>query len=148
MSGMSAYYQWLRDKLGHDLILYPAVGGIIADIEGRIMLQSKNEEPGWFIPGGAIEPGESPEESLVREVEEETGLIVRPLEVALFFGGPEYRYEYPNGDRVEILGALYHCEVIGESDQPLDQETKSLEYFSREELPELVMPYPVDALFR
>lgn len=147
MSGMSPYYRELRAKLGHDLILYPAVGGIIRDASDRILLQSKTEEKGWFIPGGAIEPGEHPEAALVREVGEETGLIVRPLSVALVFGGPDYRHEYPNGDRVEIVGALYRCEVVGESGQPLDPETKSLRYFSRDELPELVLPYPIDALF-
>jgi 8-oxo-dGTP pyrophosphatase MutT (NUDIX family) len=147
MSGMSPYYQALRAKLGHELILYPAVGGLIHDADGRILLQSKTEEAGWFIPGGAIEPGEHPEVALVREVGEETGLIVRPLGVALVFGGAEYRYEYPNGDRVEIVGTLYRCEVVGKSGRPLDPETKSLHYFSRDELPETVLPYPVDALF-
>jgi len=148
MSGMSPYYRNLRQRIGHELILYPAVGGIISDDDGRILLQSKTEEPGWFIPGGAVEPGEHPELALVREVEEETGLIVKPVDVALVFGGAEYRYRYPNGDEVEIIGALYHCEVTGRSDQPLDPETKSLEYFSREDLPKLMLPYPVEALFR
>lgn len=147
MAGMSPYYQALRDRIGHDLILYPAVGGIIADADRRILLQSKTEEPGWFIPGGAVEPGEHPEVALVREIEEETGLLVKPISVALVFGGAEYRYEYPNGDRVEIVGALYHCDVIGHSEAPLDPETKSLEYFARDDMPTLRLPYPVDALF-
>ena len=148
MPGMSPYYQSLRAKLGHELILYPAVGGIIADERGRILLQSKHDEAGWFIPGGAIEPGEDPETALIREVEEETRLIVRPVAVALVFGGAAYRYEYPNGDRVEIVGALYHCDVVSRSEGPLDPETRSLEFFSRDDLPALTLPYPVDALFR
>ena len=144
---MSPYYQALRDRIGHDLILYPAVGAVIPDSEGRILLQTKTEEEGWFIPGGAVEPGENPEDSLVREIGEETGLIVQPVRVVLVFGGAEYRYVYPNGDRVEIFGALYQCRVIGETGEPLDPETKSLHYFSREEMPALRLPYPVEALF-
>ena len=144
---MSPYYQALRAKIGHDLILYPAVGAVIPDAAGRILLQTKTDEPGWFIPGGAIEPGEPPEVALVREIEEETGLIVRPEKIVLAFGGADYRYEYPNGDRVEIIGLLYQCETIGRSERPIDAETKSLEYFAREEMPELVLPYPRDALF-
>lgn len=144
---MSPYYQNLRDKLGHQLILYPAVGAVIPDETGRILLQSKNEEAGWFIPGGAIEPGEHPETALVREVAEETGLIVHPEKVVLVFGGAEYRYRYPNGDCVEILGMLYQCSVTGETNEPIDTETKSLVWFSREDMPATRLPYPRDALF-
>lgn len=144
---LSPYYRDLRRRIGHDLILYPAVGGVIPDDAGRILLQTKTHEAGWFIPGGAVEPGEHPEAALVREIEEETGLIVRPVKVVLVFGGTEYRYEYPNGDRVEIVGALYRCKIVGRSPNPIDEETRSLEYFSREEMPTLRLPYPVDALF-
>lgn len=144
---LSPYYNALREKLGHELILYPAVGAVIPDADGRILLQSKHEEPGWFVPGGAVELGEHPEQALVREIEEETRLIVRPQKIVLAFGGPAYRYEYPNGDRVEILGLLYQCEVVGRSDGPLDSETKSLQYFSQDDLPELALPYPREALF-
>lgn len=144
---MSPYYQRIRDKLGQGLILYPAAGAVIPDAEGRILLQSKNHEPGWFLPGGAIEPGEHPEEALVREVAEETGLIVRPEKIVLMIGGERYRYQYPHGDKVEILGPIYQCSIVRETGEPLDDETKSLEYFSRENLPKLTMPYPVEALF-
>jgi 8-oxo-dGTP pyrophosphatase MutT (NUDIX family) len=144
---LSPYYAWLRRLVGRDLILYPAVGAVIPDPAGRILLQSKTHEPGWFIPGGAVELGEDPETALVREIEEETRLIVRPQKVVLVFGGPDYRYEYPNGDRVEIMGLLYQCEIVGESDGPIDAETKSLRYFAKDELPELALPYPRDALF-
>ena len=144
---MSPYYRKLRAKLGHERILYPASGAVIPDAEGRILLQEKTHEPGWFLPGGAIELGEHPEEALVREVAEETGLIVRPLKLLLLIGGSAYRYRYPNGDLVEILGPVYRCEVVGKAEGPLDDETKRLEYFSRAECPPLTMPYPVDALF-
>jgi 8-oxo-dGTP pyrophosphatase MutT (NUDIX family) len=144
---MSPYYRSLRESIGHELILYPAAGAVILDAQGRILLQEKNFEPGWFIPGGAIEPGEHPEEALVREVAEETGLIVKPGKVLLIIGGAAYRYEYPNGDRVEIMGPIYRCEVVGRTNAPIDNETRRIEYFTRAEMPELRMPYPVDALF-
>jgi len=144
---MSPYYRNLRRKLGQGLILYPAAAAVIPDADGRILLQAKTHEAGWFLPGGAIEPGEHPEEALVREVAEETGLIVRPRRLLLMIGGRDYRYRYPNGDLVEILGPLYECETVGETGLPLDEETRQLMYFSRENMPEMTMPYPVDALF-
>ncbi len=144
---MSPYYQALREKIGHDLILYPGVGAIVPDLTGRILLQEKSGGEGWSIPGGAIEPGEHPEEALVREVIEETGIVVKPIKVIFVVGGKEFRYQYPNGDKVEYTGLLYLCEVVGQSDLPLDPETKSLKYFSKENFPKLALPYPIEIMF-
>lgn len=57
----------------------PCVGAVIRDGAGRLLLIRRGHEPGkglWSIPGGRIEPGESDESALMREVREETGLAV------------------------------------------------------------------------
>jgi ADP-ribose pyrophosphatase YjhB (NUDIX family) len=57
----------------------PCVGAIIKDHAGRLLLIKRGHDPGkglWSIPGGRIEDGEADEEALVREVREETGLVV------------------------------------------------------------------------
>ena len=54
------------------------VGALVVD-EGRILLVKRASEPGlglWSIPGGVLRVGETLEEALVREVEEETGIKV------------------------------------------------------------------------
>ena len=59
----------------------PCVGAVIKDGAGRLLLIRRGHEPGkglWSIPGGRIEAGESDAAALVREVREETGLIVTP----------------------------------------------------------------------
>jgi 8-oxo-dGTP diphosphatase len=59
----------------------PCVGAIITDAAGRLLLIKRAHEPGkglWSIPGGRIEPGETDEQAVIREVREETGLVVRP----------------------------------------------------------------------
>ncbi|MGH3160139.1 MAG: NUDIX hydrolase [Streptosporangiaceae bacterium] len=58
----------------------PCVGAIITDSGGRLLLIKRGHEPGrglWSVPGGRIEPGESDEQAVIREVAEETGLAVR-----------------------------------------------------------------------
>jgi 8-oxo-dGTP diphosphatase len=58
----------------------PCVGAIISDPGGRLLLIKRGHEPGrglWSVPGGRIEPGESDEQAVAREVAEETGLAVR-----------------------------------------------------------------------
>ena len=59
----------------------PCVGAIITDPAGRLLLIKRGHEPEagrWSLPGGRIEPGESDQQALVREVREETGLTVTP----------------------------------------------------------------------
>ena len=53
---------------------------MVRDAEGRLLLVRRGHEPAlgkWSLPGGRIEPGESPEQAAAREVVEETGLEVR-----------------------------------------------------------------------
>ncbi len=60
--------------------LVPCVGAIVVE-RGRLLLIKRGHEPGaglWSLPGGRIEPGETDSEALVRELREETGLIVEP----------------------------------------------------------------------
>jgi ADP-ribose pyrophosphatase YjhB (NUDIX family) len=57
----------------------PCVGAIIKDGAGRLLLIQRGHEPEagrWSLPGGRIEPGESDEQAVVREILEETGLRV------------------------------------------------------------------------
>ncbi len=59
----------------------PCVGAVVKDSQGRLLLIKRGHEPGaglWSLPGGRIEPGETDAEALVREMLEETGLIVEP----------------------------------------------------------------------
>jgi ADP-ribose pyrophosphatase YjhB (NUDIX family) len=57
------------------------VGGLAYDDAGRLLLVRRANDPGrgrWSVPGGRVEPGEDDASALVREMAEETGLVVRP----------------------------------------------------------------------
>jgi mutator protein MutT len=59
------------------------VGAVVVH-DGRVLLIRRGKEPmrgRWLVPGGTVEWGEPLQEALVREVEEETGLTVRPREI-------------------------------------------------------------------
>ena len=64
----------------HEPSRQACVGAIIRDGSGRVLLVRRANEPGrglWSLPGGRVEPGEGEEAAIVREVLEETGLVVR-----------------------------------------------------------------------
>lgn len=144
--GSSQYIQRLRNKVGNSTLMIPGVAAAILDATNRILLQEKATES-WSLPAGMIESGESPSEAVVREVEEETGLIVTPKRILGVFGGRQFRYVYPNGDKVEYTIILMHCSIVHDTGVIEDLETKSLRYFDKQSMPELALPYPKGVLF-
>lgn len=59
----------------------PCVGAIVHDAVGRLLVIQRGHDPHrglWSLPGGRVEPGETAEQAIVREVREETGLQVSP----------------------------------------------------------------------
>ena len=88
------------------------VGAVIVE-EGRVLLVQRGTEPAkgkWSIPGGLIDVGESLREAVAREVREETGLLVEPLELIelldrIHRDGDRVRYHYVIAD--------YLCRVVG-----------------------------------
>ncbi len=143
----SDYIQFLRSKVGSQRILLPSVAAVISDAEGRLLLQEKSSGEGWSLPAGGIEPGETPQQAIEREVWEETGLRVIHSEILGVFGGREFRYTYPNGDEVEYVVVLFKCSTSGEPSEFADSETASLKYTASDEMPKLALPYPVELLF-
>ncbi len=126
------------------MLLNPGVSAIIRDDEGRVLLQKRSDDGTWSLPAGAIDPGETPAEAVVREAYEETGLHVVPEKVAGVFGGKGFRHTYPNGDKLEIISIVFLCRVTGGELGGLDGETLELRYMLPEEFPEspILSRYP------
>lgn len=73
--------------------------------DSMILLTHETRSGWWLVPGGGMEDGEGPEECCVREVEEETGCIVRPVRpfLTLYEYYEEYRY----------ISHYFICEITG-----------------------------------
>lgn len=60
--------------------LLPVVAAALVDADGRVLLQQRPEGKSlaglWEFPGGKVEPGETPEIALIRELEEELAITV------------------------------------------------------------------------
>jgi mutator protein MutT len=80
------------------------VGGVLVH-QGRVLLVRRGKEPlygRWVVPGGTVELGEPLDEALTREMREETGLEVEPIELITVF------------DRIQREGGrvLYHYVIV------------------------------------
>jgi 8-oxo-dGTP pyrophosphatase MutT (NUDIX family) len=143
LMGISDYHRSLRAKVGSGLLLVPVAGGIVRDGAGRVLLQHRTDGR-WGLPGGAIDPGETPAEAVVREVREETGLEVVAERLSAVLGGRDYRHRYENGDEVEWTVLVFDCRVVGGELRPQSDETRALHYLAPADFPPLILPLPAE----
>lgn len=137
----------LRALVGSRLLLLPGVAAVIRDASGAVLMHRRSDDGRWSLPAGAVEPGESPAQAVVREVREETGLEVVPERVLGVFGGEGFRHTYPNGDQAEYTVVVFGCRVAGGRLEARDGEALELRYFAPEAMPPLSLRYPPE-LFR
>jgi 8-oxo-dGTP pyrophosphatase MutT (NUDIX family) len=109
---MSDFYRRIRERLGSSLLLMPAVAALVRDREGRFLVHQR-PDGSWSLPAGAVEPGETPAQAIVREVHEETGLVVCAERIAGIVGGSSCRVRYQNGDEVESVVTVFDCTAVG-----------------------------------
>ena len=107
------------------------VDAIIEMEDGAVVLvERKNFPAGWAIPGGFVDPGESPVEAVRREALEETSLEVTVKEIFHVYGKP---WRDPRGDTVSIV---YHCSATGQPRGGDDARTATA--FMPSTLPDLI----------
>ncbi|HLZ06986.1 MAG TPA: NUDIX domain-containing protein, partial [Chloroflexota bacterium] len=94
---------------------------VVFDAEGRVLLSDRADGFGWNLPAGYIDPDESPEEAVVREAREETGLDVA---VDRFIGyGTSKRFRRPFGPTIDgnLVTFAYLCRVVGGTLEPTNE---------------------------
>ena len=107
---------------------------VVRSERGQVLLVLREDLRMWTLPGGGREPGETPEQTAVREAHEETG-----YEVALDrFVGEYWRPQMPRGgDRQR----LYLAHVIGGDPSAHDWESVAVRWFDRDALPRRLTPF-------
>jgi 8-oxo-dGTP diphosphatase len=99
----------------------------ILDDDGRILCVRMNYAThAWTTPGGRVEPGESPDDALKREVLEESGLDVVANELVGV-------YSKPFKDDIVLI---FRARVVGRNPWQPNDEISQIGYFGRDDLPE------------
>lgn len=114
----------------------PGVAAVIFE-GGSVLLQRRDDNGRWGLPGGAVEPGESVRAAIVREVEEETGLLVEPLRLIGVYSDPANHQviTYPDGNVIHYVSSVFECAVRGGA-LVCGEESLELAYFPPDALPE------------
>ena len=127
--GISPYLRSLRERVGHDLILVPSAAVLVWDQRGRLLLVRATDSGLWQTIGGAVDPGESPQEAAVREAWEEARIEVELVSIRGAIGGPEFEMAYPNGDRVAYVSTVFDARVVSGEPAADGDETSDVGWF-------------------
>ncbi|MEI8234206.1 MAG: NUDIX hydrolase [Verrucomicrobiota bacterium] len=102
--------------------------------EGRLLLVKERSDGGWTLPGGWADPCQSAAECVAREVEEESGYRVRPVELLAVFDRSKHPHEPLFASHLYKL--FFRCELIG-GEPAATLETEECAFFAEDALPPL-----------
>jgi ADP-ribose pyrophosphatase YjhB (NUDIX family) len=118
----------------------PGVAALVLDARRRILLHRRHVGDGWAPPSGGVEPGESIEGALRRELCEETGLEVAIDRVVGVYSEPATQIvRYPDRE-VHYITTVIACHVL-RGDLRSSDEGGDWSWFALDELPEPLLPY-------
>lgn len=118
-----------------------SASAVVFDRQGRVLLQRRSDGGQWGLPGGSLEIGESVKAAVVREVREETGLVVVPRRLVGIYSDPALQMiRYPDGNVWHYVTICFECAVRG-GELTLCDETLALDWFSPRRLPATLLPH-------
>jgi 8-oxo-dGTP pyrophosphatase MutT (NUDIX family) len=132
---VAEYIKEIRGLIGNRPLILVGSTIIVMNKKKEILFQHRSDTKEWGLPGGAMEIGESLEQTAQRELFEETGLKAKSFKFIDVLSGSNLYYKYPNGDEVYNVICVYlAADAIGELAMN-DGESLDLKYFSINELP-------------
>jgi ADP-ribose pyrophosphatase YjhB (NUDIX family) len=118
--------------------LVPASSAVVANAAGDILLQRRRDNDLWALPGGAMELGETIIQSVVREVEEETGLRVKITGLVGLYSDPRHVIAYADGEVRQQFNVCFQASVVAGTLR-LSDESSLVEFVSRDRFDDLPM---------
>jgi ADP-ribose pyrophosphatase YjhB (NUDIX family) len=90
-----------------------AVTAFVLDNDDRVLMIRRTDSGLYAIPGGAQEVGETISQTVVREVQEETGIDVEPSELIGVYSDPEHVIAFTNGEVRQEFSICFRAQPAG-----------------------------------
>ena len=129
------YISDIRKYVGHEPILTAGVVLFVFNDKSQVLMQLRTDYNSWGFPGGSMELGESFEDVAIRELKEETNLEEDELKMIKVLSGKDTYREYPNGDKLYDITAIFVIKKYHNDLKINDDESKKLDWFDINNLP-------------
>lgn len=102
----------------------------------RILFERRVDSNRWALIGGGLKINESLEQCAIRELREETGIIMKEEEIKLIdiHSDPSRIVEYPDGNILRIVSVLYEVELKTLPELICSEESRELSWFDEDEI--------------
>ncbi|HVF13219.1 MAG TPA: NUDIX hydrolase N-terminal domain-containing protein [Acidimicrobiales bacterium] len=107
-----------------------AIGAVVGDDDGRILLVQRADSGMWLYPTGWADVGYSPAEVAVKEVLEETGMVVEPVRLIAVLDGLRLGFT-----RIPLYSLVFHCRLVGGELAAHPLECRAVGWFAEDDLP-------------
>jgi len=114
---------YVTAKVGADAAVF--------DDQDRVLLVRRADDGKWGLIAGWVDPNESPEHTVVRELAEEVGLQARVDRLAGVFFRPARAGEHPHG----TVSVVYVCSITGGVPAPQLHEVTEIAFRAIDEVP-------------
>lgn len=125
------------DRIAREATVLVGCSGILFDETGdKVLLTKRSDNGRWCLPGGQLDPGESITETCVREMVEETGLIIEVDHLVGVYSDPDMILTYGDENRYQLIAFHFAVRLKGGT-LGLSNETTDVGYFTRAEITDL-----------
>jgi ADP-ribose pyrophosphatase YjhB (NUDIX family) len=105
--------------------LVVAVGAVVRNDCGKVLLIERTDNGLWALPGGAQEIGESVTDAVCREVREETGIEIEVTGLTGIYSDPAHVIAYDDGEVRQEFSLCFAARAISGSPRPSSESRQA-----------------------
>ncbi|HHU56178.1 MAG TPA: NUDIX domain-containing protein [Acholeplasmataceae bacterium] len=109
------------------------------EYDKKLLLEKRSDSNRWGLIGGGLNIDESPEECILREIKEETGLVINKSDLKFIkvFADPSRIIEYPDGNVVRSVAFFYFVKLHSLPKLICSSESSELVFFNINDIKKL-----------